>query len=801
MADGFRTIQSASACLFAARARIETVPAYTGPRPYDAGHTAGAAVADLARRIEAEEVDGLLLQLTDPSLGSTIEALATTVRQAVTGLLAATGADPAAALAGAGTDGWWLQLAGVRWFLIVFAPCYPATSPRSTRGSSTTFLLLQPVHSFDRHATPKGTVIAPAVRERIRAAHQAAGTPYDAELAQQTAEAQKFVAPLHPDAPPVTWWLADTSSADTVRSGTAALAAAVARTHASGTPTRWDAPTELLSAAAVLFTAHPAEGADHLLAGIARLLDHGPHEAVPLHSAPGARGPRELDVLHHALAAAAEPGRPPWPHGPADPARLAAAAQALSATIPCRLSALRTAAVLHLLRLLPGTRGEQHRDLLRRTAWLLDPRTDDPVHLLLTLTGPNDPLAPPPRSSTTARPRGTAPLPLADWATWPTPGRQLLLAGRVTAVRAHRKSAFADLVWDGRTAQLALNPADAAGLRTGDLVAARGTCSTSRTGQPTLFVEHLDLHENGTPAPPPPSAVLTPVLDPLRAHLAASGFQETITPTLTSGYFGGAARPFTTWAHAAGQHQYLRVTSEIDLLATIAAGTTRCYEIGPSFRNEGQRGRPAVEFVMLEAYAADLTLPQATAYLADLVTNTTAFTAPLVHHTFDHAFAAITGIHPSDGAAVRALAAERIPFTAARTDDPDLLARRLWRHSVRQHLRGFTAITDIPGPASPLIAGTGRQARRVWLYADGLELAEIAANERAPHRLADAFTAQFAADRHLAHRSYQQVVDLYDSGLPPCVGFGMSVTRLAGLHPVHLPVQRRAPHRATERTP
>ncbi|GAB7185709.1 hypothetical protein ATKI12_5540 [Kitasatospora sp. Ki12] len=204
--DGFARIQRGSACLFAARARIETVPAYGGADPYEAGRAAGPAVADFARRVEGEELDGLVLQLADPRHGATLDALTASVRETVTGLLAVTGSDPAAELAHAGADGWWLSLAGVRWFLVVFAPCYPETSPRSTRGSASTFLLLQPVHAFDRHATPKGTVIAPAIRQRIRDAHHAAGTPYDSSLAQQTCEAAKFVAALNPGDPPVTWW-------------------------------------------------------------------------------------------------------------------------------------------------------------------------------------------------------------------------------------------------------------------------------------------------------------------------------------------------------------------------------------------------------------------------------------------------------------------------------------------------------------------------------------------------------------------------------------------------------------------
>ncbi|MGW3043802.1 hypothetical protein ACWC9T_28000 [Kitasatospora sp. NPDC001159] len=204
--DGFAAIQRGSACLFAARARIEAVPAYPGADPYEVGRAAWPALADFACRIEHEELDGLVLQLTNPRLGATLDALTTTVRATVTSLLAQSGADPTAELAHAGADGWWLSLAGIRWFLVVFAPCYPATSPRSTRGSASTFLLLQPVHSFDRHATPKGTVIAPAIRKRIREAHRAAGSPYDADLAQQTCEAAKFVAALKPGDPPVTWW-------------------------------------------------------------------------------------------------------------------------------------------------------------------------------------------------------------------------------------------------------------------------------------------------------------------------------------------------------------------------------------------------------------------------------------------------------------------------------------------------------------------------------------------------------------------------------------------------------------------
>ncbi|WP_371500285.1 hypothetical protein OG871_27525 [Kitasatospora sp. NBC_00374] len=202
----FTSLQQDSACLFATRARLEAAPVFDGTDAFTAGRAAAPALVDFAWRAQAEELDGLVLELTYRPLGADLDTLAVTVRQVISGLLDAIGTDPGTALRDAGTPGWWLTLAGTRWFVVVFAPCYPSTSPRSTHGLTSTFLLLQPVHSFDRHASPKGSVIAPVVRQRIRDAHTVAGCPYDPALAQQDIEALKFIAPLHQDDPPVTWW-------------------------------------------------------------------------------------------------------------------------------------------------------------------------------------------------------------------------------------------------------------------------------------------------------------------------------------------------------------------------------------------------------------------------------------------------------------------------------------------------------------------------------------------------------------------------------------------------------------------
>ncbi|TQF06327.1 hypothetical protein E6W39_34110 [Kitasatospora acidiphila] len=207
---GFELIQRQAACTFAARARIEAVAPFHGADAREAGLAAAGALADLTECAGTDELDGLLIELTDARHGFSLETVAVTTREVLVGLLEADGNDAAEALSNAGAEHWWLTLCGTRWFALAFAPCYPADSPRFTLGSRSTFLLLQPVASFDRHATPRGSVIAEEVRQMIRHAYASVGCPYDTDLARQDVEALKFVWPLRQGDAPVQWWRSGT---------------------------------------------------------------------------------------------------------------------------------------------------------------------------------------------------------------------------------------------------------------------------------------------------------------------------------------------------------------------------------------------------------------------------------------------------------------------------------------------------------------------------------------------------------------------------------------------------------------
>ncbi|WP_250032497.1 amino acid--tRNA ligase-related protein [Paractinoplanes maris] len=563
------------------------------------------------------------------------------------------------------------------------------------------------------------------------------------------------------------------------------LVAAVAARHA-GTATggRWDAAAEILPLTSVLFSREIDADAYELrtiMAGIGTLLAHTDVATVPLfsvgdpsvpeeHRPLAASGPPEADIFALALD---RPERTVW---------------ALTGTLRCRLRILTLIAAGYLLRRLASAAPGEHRNLLRRLAWLTDARVSDPVELLTQVAGSRDPLLRMGNRGKTGAPADTGPWPFSGWAQWPATER-ITLAGRVSAVRAHRRTTFVDLTWDGRTAQLSMEAAVGGNIRAGDLLAVSGSTGRTRTGADTVFVEevqrHRPSHTGGArrPVGADRSAVeLSDLLARLRPALAAERFLEAITPILTTSSFGGASRPFSTWSAATSETAYLRVTTELALLGLVANGWSRCYEIGPSFRNEGLRGDALKEFLMLEAYAVDVDLPEMADVVITLVGEVLEEPLKAEHVDFDVIFQRLSGVSTADVSGVQQLAKRLAPATAERTADPDVLVRRLWRGTYRHQLgEGLIVVRDIPGSGSPFIAGRGRSADRLWLYLDSLEIAEISRNELDPATLHERLEQALARDPYAVHRDYREVLDVFANGIPPCVGLGLGLGRLASV--------------------
>jgi hypothetical protein len=101
---------------------------------------------------------------------------------------------------------WWFKAAGQRVVVLVFASFYDSTHPRHTGGLPFSYILLQPIHTFERRARNEALEVSTEARERIRAVFAAQGRPYDETISLSPFEAYKFLKPMSVGDSPIRWW-------------------------------------------------------------------------------------------------------------------------------------------------------------------------------------------------------------------------------------------------------------------------------------------------------------------------------------------------------------------------------------------------------------------------------------------------------------------------------------------------------------------------------------------------------------------------------------------------------------------
>ena len=90
----------------------------------------------------------------------------------------------------------------------------------------------------------------------------------------------------------------------------------------------------------------------------------------------------------------------------------------------------------------------------------------------------------------------------------------------------------------------------------------------------------------------------------IRETLHRLGYLEVETPILQLIHGGAAARPFHTHLNAFAIDMTMRIALELFLKRAMVGGTSKVYEMGRIFRNEGIDSSHSAEFTMLEAYEA-----------------------------------------------------------------------------------------------------------------------------------------------------------------------------------------------------
>ncbi len=217
---------------------------------------------------------------------------------------------------------------------------------------------------------------------------------------------------------------------------------------------------------------------------------------------------------------------------------------------------------------------------------------------------------------------------------------KVAVAGRLVELRDMGKSIFGRLADLSGRAQVYFKkdalPEDVFNLvkrdlAVGDFLAVSGKVFLTKTGEPTVAVEHAVMLAKAVRPMPEKWHGLTDtelryrsrhldlisspesrevfikrakIVSTIRRVLDARGYIEVETPVLLGQAGGASARPFHTKHNALEQEMVLRIATELYLKKLVIGGLDRVYEIGRVFRNEGVDTTHNPEFTMLEAYEA-----------------------------------------------------------------------------------------------------------------------------------------------------------------------------------------------------
>ena len=230
---------------------------------------------------------------------------------------------------------------------------------------------------------------------------------------------------------------------------------------------------------------------------------------------------------------------------------------------------------------------------------------------------------------------------LGDFETLADDEVEVVVAGRVMALRRHGGSAFAD-IFDGTARMQLFFSKDTIGMRLfellndaidpGDFIEVKGVPFITKRGAEAIGVSDWQVLTKAINNPPTEhfgikdederyrKRYLDILLDPelremfetkgkfwkaTRAFLEQEGFLEVHTPTLETTTGGAEANPFITHHNDFDMDVYLRISmGELWQKRLMAAGFPRTFEMGRVYRNEGSSPDHLQEFTNTEIYAA-----------------------------------------------------------------------------------------------------------------------------------------------------------------------------------------------------
>jgi len=218
-------------------------------------------------------------------------------------------------------------------------------------------------------------------------------------------------------------------------------------------------------------------------------------------------------------------------------------------------------------------------------------------------------------------------------------GREVSVAGRITAHRDMGKSMFIDVRDQSGRIQVYAQKNTLGDelfsifqhLDLADFIGVKGALFTTKTGEISVKITSFTILAKALRPPPAKwhgledteiryrqrylDLIANPdvkdvmlkrsaIIHEIRNFFHERKYVEVETPVMQPIPGGAAAQPFVTKHNALGCEFYLRIALELYHKRLLVGGIDKLFEIGKNFRNEGLSRRHNPEFTMLEAYCA-----------------------------------------------------------------------------------------------------------------------------------------------------------------------------------------------------
>ena len=414
------------------------------------------------------------------------------------------------------------------------------------------------------------------------------------------------------------------------------------------------------------------------------------------------------------------------------------------------------------------------------------------------------------------------------------------MAGRIMAIRGFGKASFIHIK-DGTGRIQAYIRKDKVGeepyevfkhVDMGDFIGIKGTFFRTRTGELTIFADHITLLSKSMRPLPEKWHGLTDIetryrqryldlivndqvkevfvlrnriIQSIRNFFIQKDFLEVETPMMQPIPGGATAKPFKTFHNALGMNLYLRVAPELYLKRLVVGGLERVFEINRNFRNEGISIQHNPEFTMLEFYMGYATYEDLMVLTEELFNrllqeifqkntieyqeNTIDFTPPWRRLTLFDTLREMAGVQEevlTDISAATRFAQSR-DITLSRTDSLGKILAKIFDQMVEPKLVQPTFIIGYPIEISPLSRRNDANpeiADRFELFIGGKEIANAFTELNDPDDQRDRFLDQVSlresGDDEAQFMDEDFLVAL-EYGLPPTAGEGIGIDRVVML--------------------